>query len=109
MNDVNGREIREGDLLRTPHFRGARRQMFYLYHVAVLRDDRMFAVPAAHLAGASFVRGGGDCLVECLGDQTEIIDGYTNQWWHERPRVRVRLHARRGGVFPCPSVTAPQT
>lgn len=83
--DMHGRKIEEGDLLRSPHFRGPRRKMFYLYHVAVVRDGRMWMVPTSHLAGESFKKGGGACPLSCLDGAVEIIDGHRNGWWYERP------------------------
>lgn len=36
--DEIGNEIMEGDLLRIFHFRGARRRVHYMYHIAVLSE-----------------------------------------------------------------------
>lgn len=85
--DANGRKIYEGDLLRSPHFRGRRGKMFYLYHVVVVRDGRLWMVPTSHLAGEAYIKGGGDCLLKFRSPNTEIIDGETNTWWHDRKRV----------------------
>lgn len=86
--DANGREIHEGDLLRSRHFRGPRNRMFYLYHVVVRRGDHLWMVPTSHLAGEQYVKGGGECLLKSRHRPTaEIIDGYTNGWWYDRPRL----------------------
>ena len=37
--DKNGREIKEGHLIKTYHFTGARKKKYYMYHVATLEKD----------------------------------------------------------------------
>jgi len=74
--DSTGREICPGDLLRSPHFIGARRKQYYLYHTAVMRDGRMRMVPTCHLEPTK-AGGGGDCLLSAsIAKTTTIIQGY---------------------------------
>ena len=48
--DRHGIPVREADVIRTFHFTGPRRRKYYLYHVAVLRNGRLYGVPAHELA-----------------------------------------------------------
>ena len=72
--DVKGREICVGDLLRSPHFVGARRKKFYLYHVAVNREGVMYAVPTSHME-PSLRQYGGDCPLGYVHKYMEILHG----------------------------------
>jgi hypothetical protein len=74
--DKKGYPIYPGDLLRSPHYRGARRKMHYLYHVAVMDGERLTMVPAQYLE-PTIKRTGGVCdLGQHLADHIEIISGY---------------------------------
>jgi len=89
-HDAKGYPVYPGDLLRTPHHRGARRKMYYLYHTAVLRDGVLMAVPTAHL-DPSKVSGGGVCCVKDLGGCV-IVQGYGPSGYltfDERPRAAI--------------------
>lgn len=85
--DKNGREIKDGDLIRQPHFRGARRKQFYIYHVAVDRGGRLYGVPVSELSPTVKARDGGGTFI-LTGDilkAVEIIDGYGDgSFWHDR-------------------------
>ncbi len=95
MRDKHGREYHEGDLVRTPHFRGPRGKLFYLYHVVTIDGDgHVWLTPTSHLAGDSYVRGGGKCLLKYASPGAEIIDGHTNGWWYDRPRIRGNVAAQ---------------
>lgn len=92
--DVNRRPIRQGDLLRTPHFRDRRRRQFYLYHVVTLIDGRLWMIPASELDERSRIRGKGTGrtpLNDAQVSVAEIIDGYGEagcDFWADRPRRR---------------------
>ena len=96
--DRRGVPIHPGDLLRTEHYRGLRRQINYLYHVVVLRpeDGGLRMVPACHLhtplAEAPGTRGGCPLLSDDLADQAEVIDGVRvgeTLYWRDRMRRTV--------------------
>lgn len=85
--DKNGREIRPGDLVRSPHFRERqRRRMNYLYHTVVMENGRLWMVPTSHLE-PTLASEGGKCLLRWLHPEAEIIDG-VYPWWRDRPQVR---------------------
>ncbi len=97
MRDRHGREIRPGDLLKTPHFREARyRRMNYLYHTVVVtwdRDKPYFGmVPTSHLEPTE-VDGGGSCaLMPELAAAAEVIHGHgpgDRVWWQDRPKLKI--------------------
>jgi hypothetical protein len=73
--DKHGIPIYPGDLLRTFHFRGKRRKIYYLYHVAVwdAKYECMSMVPVSYLEPTRANRGGQCWLSQ--GIETEIIDG----------------------------------
>ncbi len=50
-HDSKGIPIYPGDLLRSFHFRGQRRRIFYLYHVAIFDSEAggMRMMPASYL------------------------------------------------------------
>lgn len=94
--DRNGIPIYQGDLLRTPHFRGRRRKMYYLYHVAVWDEEAqgMRMVPTVRLDPQLRCdpnhRGGDPLLADDLAAQAEVIDGPAVdgevRMYDERPR-----------------------
>lgn len=81
MRDCKGREIRPGDLLRSPHFREARyRRMNYLYHTVIVVWDKQNPyfrmVPTSQLE-PTLVGNGGSCLLTPdLANAAEIIAGH---------------------------------
>lgn len=73
--DKNNRQICPGDLLKSYHFTGARKKKYWLYHVAVNLNERLFMVPVCHLE-PSKISGGGKCMMsEDMAKHTEIIYG----------------------------------
>lgn len=90
--DIRGREIMPGDLLRSPHFRGPRRQMFYLYHTAVMRDGKLWGIPTAALEPTK-AKGGGEFRLGCFPAQYEIIAGY-DPHYVDRPTILEAAAAR---------------
>lgn len=95
--DKHGIPIHPGDLLRTPHFRGPRRRIYYLYHVACLmRDDEtgheyLRMVPASRLDLSKRRRGGDPMLSDELASEAEVINGDhvgDAVLIHERPRKK---------------------
>lgn len=92
--DVKGREIREGDLLRSPHFRDSKRRKYYLWHMAAVDELRLLGIPVHELVPGRD-RGGRFWLTQQNLDryQCEIVhatDGYFN-----RPR-RVTVEVKDG-------------
>lgn len=76
--DKRGREIRKGDLLRTPHFKCGKRQL-YLFHVAVERDGELMMVPTRNMA---LPDDGGTAPAWCCGNESEIVQaGDGRQFW----------------------------
>lgn len=75
LYDKNGRPIYPGDLLRSPHFIGARRKQFYLYHTAVFQRGYMEMVPTCHLQPERFKNGGRCLMSNDLVKYAEIISG----------------------------------
>lgn len=97
--DVKGIPICPGDLLRSFHYIGARRKRHFLYHVAVLENDTLFAVPTSHLEPTKR-NDGGKCRVKDMCDHTEIIHGYGPMPYisfEDRPRGASRRQAGKGG------------
>lgn len=76
--DKNDRPIYAGDLLRSFHFRGARRKVYYLYHVAVWnpKEECLEAVPTSELEPKLVNRGGRCRLFQDTADDMEIISGH---------------------------------
>lgn len=87
VRDSTGREIMEGDLLRSPHFRDGERNV-YLYHVVRESDGHLEMVPINYEP-----KNGGKCwLLDSVGRNATIIDsrlrGENLEAWYERPMVR---------------------
>jgi len=86
--DCKGREIKPGDLLRSPHFRDRRRRLHYLYHVVVQCDGVLEAVPYAEVITGK--KDGGRFWLNVdprLVEDVEIIASVTHD--HEdRPASR---------------------
>jgi hypothetical protein len=76
--DAKRYPIYPGDLLRSFHFRGARRKRYWLYHVAVWNETEstMEMVPVSELEPTKRGRGGRCWLTPGLGVSTEIILGH---------------------------------
>jgi hypothetical protein len=73
--DAKNRPIYPGDLIRSPHFIGARNKRWYLYHTAVFVNGYMELVPTCHLQPEN-VKGGGRCIAsEDILRHSEIIAG----------------------------------
>jgi hypothetical protein len=90
--DKKGVPIYPGDLIRSFHFRGARRKIYYLYHVAVLKNGRMWMVPTCYL-DPTIKDTGGRCYLEQNNLlQAEVISGHGPEPYsdHEdRPRRKI--------------------
>lgn len=76
LYDKNGVPIEEGDLLRTEHFRGPRRKMYYLYH-GVVRNEKhgvLEMVPIQELCGLK--PQGGRCWVKATreADDSDVMN-----------------------------------
>jgi hypothetical protein len=68
--------IAVGDLIRTPHYIGARRKQHYLYHTIVMEDGNLFMVPTSHLE-PTLRDDGGKCPAKYGMDKnSEIISGH---------------------------------
>lgn len=95
-HDSKGYPIYPGDLLRSPHFRGARRKMYFYYHVAVLREDgHMDMAPTCFLEPSMIRDGGGRCQINReRAESATILDGSGPGEllsFDERPRLESRL------------------
>ena len=93
--DKHGIPICEGDLIRSPHFIGARNKMHYLYHVIVEENDVLYMVPTSHLVPSQRNSGGKCQLRHVYSDawEGEIIHGngpapYIS--FEDRPRKSLR-------------------
>jgi hypothetical protein len=74
--DRKGVPVHPGDLLRHPHFTARlRRQRFFLYHTAVLRDGVLWMVPTCHLE-PTLAGGGGTCPITAGRHDFEVIAGH---------------------------------
>ena len=76
--DKRGIPFCEGDLVRSPHFIGARNKMHYLYHVIVEENGVLYMVPTSHLV-SRFANYGGKCPLNAIYSDAwaaEIISGY---------------------------------
>ena len=92
LHDKRGIPIYPGDLLKSPHFIGARGKRHWLYHVAVMRDGAMFLVPPRHLITEEIKQGGSCMASQALVSESEIISGHGPGdclGYEDRPRVRV--------------------
>lgn len=91
-HDAKGIPIYPGDLLRSPHFVGARKKRYYLYHVAVYVNGYMEMVPTCHLQPDK-IEGGGRCMLsDDLASYTEVIQGHGPGRivaFEDRPRNRI--------------------
>lgn len=77
--DSRGVPIYPGDLLRTPHFRGPRRKMYYLYHVATYDTTAggMRMLPVQWLEPSYKRDGGNPLLSDKLASNATVLDGLT--------------------------------
>ena len=93
-HDYHGREIMAGDLLRTFQLRLTNQRKLYLYHVAVMRGERLRAVPLSEAIGGN--PDGGDVILQDADHfGFEVIDGPTTFrpdgsmiLWCERPKLK---------------------
>ena len=85
MNDINGREIKAGDLLRVYHFTARNRKHVYMHKLVVrVNDDlivdrggrHLYAVDVCDIYRQSSLRWASKCLLLVVGE-CEIIDGGT--------------------------------
>jgi hypothetical protein len=76
-HDSKGIPIYPGDLLRSFHFRGQRRRIFYLYHVAIFDSEAggMRMMPASYLEPTIPRTGGDPLLSDDLALATEVVHG----------------------------------
>ena len=91
--DKRGRLICKGDLIKTFHFTGARREKHFMYHTVVVHDGLLFMVPTASLEPTLANRGGECRLEQCIkaGYDMEIISGHGPGAcisFEDRPKVR---------------------
>jgi len=96
--DAKGIPIYPGDLLRTPHYVGARRKQNYLYHVVVREGEHLYMVPTMHLE-PTLIIDGGKCLLKHGMDKerSQIISGYGPSpyiTFEDRPRIQTALERR---------------
>lgn len=77
LHDKNGVPIYPGDLIRSFHFRGARRKVYYLYHTACYIDGAMRMEPTCKLDPSKRNCGGGCLMSQDLldGSDAEVIQG----------------------------------
>jgi hypothetical protein len=78
FSDSKGCPIYPGDLIRSFHFTGRRGKKYFLYHVVVSKEGRLWLIPTSHLEPTK-IPGGGDCLLSqefLSATQAEIISGY---------------------------------
>ncbi len=75
LRDTTGREIRVGDLIRTPHFIGARRKQYYLYRIVYDWEGYLYMISLqdATKIVSGFSKG---CPVSALHDKATILCGY---------------------------------
>lgn len=92
LHDSRGFPIYPGDLLRTPHFRGARRKQYYMYDVAVMCQGAMRGV-AVHNAYKPKSKLPGYLLSQEHASQSTILCGYgganNEVSYEDRPRVKI--------------------
>jgi hypothetical protein len=92
LYDAKGYPIYPGDLVRTPHFIGARRKRYYLYHTAVFINGYMELVPTSHLQPEKTKQGGRCLLSDDLVRHAEIISGFGPEpfiSYEDRPRRKL--------------------
>lgn len=76
LHDKNGVPIYPGDLIRSFHFRAARRRkVHYLYHTACFIDGAMWMEPTAKLEPTKAKVGGGCLMSQELLVDAEVISG----------------------------------
>lgn len=96
--DCKGRPIYPGDLLKSYHFTDRRRKRHWLYHVAVIHDGHLEAVPTSHLQPGMEKQGGRFWIFKSGSGQFEIIDGHGPGdclSYEDRPRRKpVAIEAR---------------
>jgi len=75
--DNRGVPIHHGDLLKIPHFVGARRKRYWHYHVAVYDSTHgvLELVPVSELEPTLQGRGGRCWLTVALAAKAEVIAG----------------------------------
>jgi hypothetical protein len=89
--DKNGFPIWQGDLVRTKHFidygRGCRQN--YLYHVAVVKDGKLWLISHCYLDPAIPYTGGNFPLAFGNSAHREVISGIgplPGQMFYQRPK-----------------------
>lgn len=98
--DKNNIPIYPGDLLKSFHFMGRRRKRYYLYHVAVEREDGYMEMVPVHELGLP-PSGGRVWLDQQYGDTVEIIAGHGPDQcicFDERPRNMGRKNETRNDI-----------
>lgn len=74
--DRNGRPIYPGDLLKSYHFVDREGRIHHLYHVAVIRDGHLEAVPTCHLQPGMEKEGGRAWIFKSESGRFTIISGF---------------------------------
>ena len=110
IRDKNGREIREGDVLKVFHFTGARRKRYYMYKLVAEFNGVLCGVDIGQLATKP--RDEAHRYQLRAGDmgQTEIVEGFAckegETSFEDRPRLRTEAdvaeseaHAKHPGLF----------
>ena len=91
--DCKGRPIYPGDLLKSYHYTNIQGRKRYLYHVAVIRDGHLEAVPTCHLQPGMEKEGGRAWIRKSDSDRFEIISGFGPDGYlsfEDRPRRKVK-------------------
>lgn len=96
VHDKNGVPVYPGDLIRSFHFRGARRKVYYLYHTAIwnTKHETMEMVPTEELEPTKAGAGGRCWLAQDLMDNAEVISGCgPGDYLDHTDRKRVKIVA----------------
>lgn len=91
--DKKGIPIYPGDLIRSFHFCGRRRKVYYLYHTAIMNrfEGCMELVPTSELEPTERGKGGRAWLGLWLGAHGEILSGHGPgkiRSYEDRPRKK---------------------
>lgn len=84
--DKNGYPIKEGDLVRSYHYTGARRKRYYLYHYITKRDGILWMM---NIDSVFNKHVGGCCPLKALNYKPEILHGYGEDgtYFDERKKI----------------------
>ena len=96
MRDKTGREIKHGDLIKLFHFTSAiRRRKCYMYKLVMESKDGLVMASVTDIATKGIIGAHRCRLGWASSENMEIIDGFTECYWYDRPKESKNEQTRK--------------